>query len=192
MGEVKRNVHGDLVMVTTDVAQSRVRDGAVMTSGTGQIRLAPPTGQYWLVDRVAAQCDAGGNAVLTVYDGDPSPANVVSAGRAGLGLSVVYGRFDVPVIVAPGTGLTLVISGNALPASSMGVWYRRQYVTPVAPGDDRDLAARPAPETLDSGAPLPPVDERVPDPVPPVIARPARGVDVPQGVGDVPPDPTYR
>ncbi len=131
--------------VHDDVEQTRIRDVINLTGGAGTVTFIPPTGQFWIIDRVVAEVDTGATAALTVYDGAANVANIVSGGVAQSGLGSITGSFNPPIEIGQ-EGLTLGLTGVAgsLAASDVGVWYRRRFKTSSTPKVDMAFSHTPS------------------------------------------------
>lgn len=134
--------------VTDDVVQTRLRYAVTLSGGAGSVTIEPPTGQFWIIDRVTAQVDTGGTATFVLYDGAAVPNNAVSGGVAQAGLGFITGAFDPPVEVGQ-EGLTLALAGvgGSLASSevAIGVWYRRRFKVAGTPKVDREFGISPSP-----------------------------------------------
>jgi hypothetical protein len=118
--------------IIDDIISSRVRTSAPVTAGVATFSLdeVVPVGAYWLVDRISVQVDAGGAAIVTVYENSVEPGSLVSGGNANAGLTVITGAFSPPISVPPNENLVVVVSGIVgLTQVNIGIWYRlRHYV----------------------------------------------------------------
>ena len=124
------------IAVTDDVVQTRHRDTINLTTGAGSVIIRPPTGQFWIIDRVTVQTDTGVTGVVTLYDGDADPTNAISGGVAQAGLGIIVGSFDPPIEVGQ-EGLRIGISGVVgLSSVAVGVWYRRRFRVASTPKAD--------------------------------------------------------
>lgn len=175
---------------TEDPIQTRIRDTVTLTAGAGSVVIAPPpNGQFWLIDRVNIQCDAGASAVLTLYDGSADPTNAISGGVAQAGLGLIVGSFNPPIEIGQ-EGLTVGVTGVVgLTQVAVNVWYRRRYKIPTTPRVDKYMPVQANPSDAESLPTVPAQADTMPLPAIPMVDDRERE----PGIGDVPVyDGTYR